>query len=73
MSGAPPPRPAQAEGGGGAKGGRGGAEVGLMLMLSYLVLIDLNCFKEATKVYTKISFRQDHRYKYSLNSLNTVK
>jgi len=35
----------------------------------HLVLIDLSCFKEATKVHTKILFSLDHEYIYSLNSL----
>ena len=46
---------------------------GKMLMLSHLFLINLNCFKEATKVYIEISFRLNHGYKYSLNSLKTAK
>ena len=39
----------------------------------HLVLIDLNCFKDATKMHTKILFRLDHGHIYLLNSLQTVK
>ena len=35
----------------------------------YLVLIDLNCFKETTKLHTKILFSVNYGYIYSLNSL----
>ena len=35
--------------------------------------IDLNCFKDATKMHTKILFRLDHGYIYLLNSLQTAK